>query len=81
MPLLTHDELSEFRVYVQQRALGEEHTPEHRAVFALMTVPTDVQKMMTTAQLEATIKSVADAIRAAERDAVERYKSNVKPAD
>lgn len=53
------------REYVQQK-LGELPSAEHRAIAALMSIPTRVQSMMTEAELEAIIKSVADAIRSAE---------------
>lgn len=66
----TSKERDALTAYMRQRGLvsGELTTPEERAVIALTATPNDVQKMMTMDQLEAVVKSVADAIRAAERD-------------
>jgi hypothetical protein len=59
--------VDELKNYVIDK-LAAEKSPEARAVAALMSIPTRVQKLMSEAELEATIKSVADAIRRAEEN-------------
>ena len=53
-----------FRSYVIEQ-LSKEDDANARAVAALMAIPVKVQSMMTEAELEAVIRSVAKAIKTA----------------
>lgn len=76
---VTERERDAFVGYVQKRALNTSGmASKERALFALLTVPRDIQKLMTTEQLEAVLSSMASAIDVAVQDALATERAKQK---